>query len=147
GVATVFADLTTPRGTQQALGVPFPTATVFMARARVEAHPEIARHLAVAFVRALDYIHAHTAEEIAAIVPKEVRGKDEAAYLAALRESLPMFAGDGRMPADGAAFELSAMRKFDAKYEPVIVERTYTNAIVEDALARVHATSAARDPR
>ena len=75
---------------------PFPTATVFMARARVEAHPEIARHLAVAFVRALDYIHAHTAEEIAAIVPKEVRGKDEAAYLAALRESLPMFAGDGR---------------------------------------------------
>jgi NitT/TauT family transport system substrate-binding protein len=134
GVATVFADLTTPQGTREALGVPFPTTTVFMARERVQQHPEMARHLAVAFLRALDYIHGHSPEAIAALVPKEVRGKDEAKYLAALREALPMFAGDGHMPPAGAAFELEAMRKFDAKYQPVLAERTYTNSIVDAAL-------------
>jgi NitT/TauT family transport system substrate-binding protein len=147
GVASVFADLTTLEGTRAAFGVPFPTATVFMARERVQQHPEMAAHLATAFLRALQFMHAHSAEEIAAIVPKEVRGKDDAKYLAALREALPMFAGDGRMPPQGAAFELEALRKFDPKYAPVAAERTYTNAIVDAAQARLQATSTAGDSR
>jgi NitT/TauT family transport system substrate-binding protein len=109
-----------------------------MATERVKAHPEIARHLATAFVRALAYINTHSADEIAAIVPDEVKGKDREKYLRAMKEALPMFATDGRMPADGAAHELRVLAKFDAKLESVDVARTYTNAFVEEALKDLH---------
>ncbi|HEY2978688.1 MAG TPA: ABC transporter substrate-binding protein [Burkholderiaceae bacterium] len=138
GVASVFADLTTLEGTKKAFGVPFPSSTVFMATERVKQHPEIARHLARAFVRALHYINTHSADEIAAIVPDEVKGKDREKYLRAMKEALPMFATDGRMPADGAAHELRVLAKFDAKLESVDVARTYTNAFVEEALKDLH---------
>ena len=134
GVASVFADLTTLEGTKKAFGVPFPTSTVFMAAARIKERPEIPRHLAGAFVRALKYINTHTADEIAAIIPEEVKGKDHDKYMKAMKEALPMFANDGRMPADGAAYEFRVLAEFDAKYKGVDVQRTYTNAFVDEAL-------------
>ena len=134
GVATVFADLTTLEGTKKAFGVPFPSSTVFMATARVKERPEIARHLAKAFTRALHYMNTHSADEIAALVPKEVVGKDREKYMKAMKEALPMFANDGRMPADGAAFEFRTLAEFDPKFKSVQVERTYTNAFVDEAL-------------
>ncbi len=138
GVATVFADLTTPEGTRKAFGAPFPTTTVFMATERVKAHPEIARHLAGAFVRALKFIQTHTADEIAAIVPDEVSGKNRDKYLQVLKEALPMFGGDGCMPADGAQRELRALAEFNPKLNAVAARSTYTNVFVEDALSRLH---------
>ena len=134
GVATVFADLTTLEATKKAFGVPFPTSTVFMATARVKERPEIARHLAKAFTRALQYINTNTAEQIAAIVPEAVSGKDREKYMKALKEALPMFATDGLMPADGVAHELRVLAEFDSKFKSVDVKRTYTNAFVEEAL-------------
>jgi NitT/TauT family transport system substrate-binding protein len=133
GVASVLADLTTLEGTKKAFGVPFPSSTVFMATARIKERPDIARHLAKAFVRALGYINSHDVDEIAALIPEEVKGKDHDKYLKALKEALPMFANDGRMPADGAAFEYRVLREFEAKYEGVDVQRTYTNAFVDAA--------------
>ena len=134
GVASVFADLTTLEGTKKALGVPFPSSTVFMATARVKDRPDIARHLAKAFARALRYINTHSADEIAALVPEEVSGKDREKYMLAMKEALPMFATDGRMPADGAANELRVLAEFDPKFKSVDVQRTYTNAFVDEAL-------------
>jgi len=134
GVATVFADLTTVEGTKKHLGVLFPSATVYMTSERVASHPEIAQHLATAFVRALKWINSHTAEEIAAVIPVEISGKDRAAYLKVLKEEIPMFATDGRMPADGAEKEWRVLAEFNPKYKPVKVEQTYTNRFVDAAL-------------
>jgi NitT/TauT family transport system substrate-binding protein len=134
GVASVFADLTTLEGTKKAFGVPFPSSTVFMATARIKERPEVARHLARVFVQALRYINTHSADQIAAIVPDEVKGKDHEKYMKALKEALPMFATDGRMPADGAAFEFRTLAEFDPKFKPVDFQRTYTNVFVEEAL-------------
>lgn len=134
GVATVWADLTTLEGTKKVLGVAFPTTTVFMATERIRQRPDIASHLATAFVKALKYINTHDADEIARLVPAAVQGKDRAKYMAALKEALPMFANDGRMPADAAANELHVLAEFDAKYGPVDARRTYTNRFAQAAL-------------
>jgi NitT/TauT family transport system substrate-binding protein len=136
GVATVFADLTTVEGTKKHFGALFPSATVYMTSERVTSHPEIAQHLASAFVRTLKWINTHTAEEIAAVVPVEISGKDRAAYLRVLKQEIPMFATDGRMPADGAEKEWRVLSEFNPKYKPVKVEQTYTNRFVDEALRK-----------
>jgi len=85
-------------------------------------------------VRTLKWINSHTAEEIAAVIPVEISGKDRAAYLKVLKEEIPMFATDGRMPADGAEKEWRVLAEFNPKYKPVKVEQTYTNRFVDAAL-------------
>lgn len=136
GVANMFADLTTVDGTRAALGTAFPTSTVYMASDRIKAHPEIARLLARAFVRTLRYINTHSAEQIAALIPADVKGTDEAAYLAMLREQIGMFAADGHMPEDGARQEWRVLAAFDPEYATVNVEDTYTNRFVDEARTR-----------
>ena len=139
GLATEFADLTTPEGTSKHFGSLFPTATVYMRAERVQAHPEIAQHLATAFVRTLQWINAHSAEEIAAVVPPDFIGKDRAAYLKVLREEIPMFKTDGRMPEDGAEFECRVLSEANPKYKSVRVSDTYTNRFADAALETLHA--------
>jgi NitT/TauT family transport system substrate-binding protein len=136
GAATVFADLTTVEGTRSNLGALFPSSTVFMNRERVKQHPEIAQHLANAFVRTLKYINSHSAEEIAALIPSEVSGKDRNAYLAILKQEIPMFANDGRMPADGAQKELGVLSAFNPAFKTVRIDLTYTNEFVDAALKK-----------
>lgn len=134
GVATVFADLTTVDGTRRNFGALFPSSTIYMSTARVQAHPEIARHLAAAFVRTLRYINTHTPEQIMAIIPPEISGKDRVAYLNVLKQEIPMFANDGRMPQDGAAKEWRVLTAANPVYGSVKIDRTYTNVFVDEAL-------------
>ncbi len=136
GVATLFADLTSVEGTRKSLGSLLPTSTIYMASERVKARPDIAQHLANAFVRTLKFINSHTPEEVLAIIPPEIVGKDRAAYLAALTEEMPMFATDGRMPPEDAAKEWQVLSEFNPKFRAVKVEQTYNNAFVDEALRR-----------
>lgn len=136
GVATVFADLTTVEGTKKHFGTLFPTSTVFMKSDRVKSNPEIAQHLANAFVRTLKYINTHTPEEILAIIPVEISGKDRVTYMKVLKEAIPMFANDGTMPVDGADKEWRVLGEFNPKYKAVKLEQTYTNKFVNEALQK-----------
>jgi NitT/TauT family transport system substrate-binding protein len=134
GVASVFADLTTVEGTKKHFGALFPSSTVFMKSERVKSNPEIAQHLANAFVRTLKYINTHSPEEILALIPVEVSGTDRAAYLKVLKEEIPMFANDGRMPVDGAEKEWQVLSAFNPKLKNVQLDQTYTNGFVDAAL-------------
>jgi NitT/TauT family transport system substrate-binding protein len=136
GVATLFADLTTVEGTRKSLGGLLPTATIYMRSERVRADPAIAQHLADAFVRTLKFINTHTPEEVLAVIPVEVSGKDRAAYLRVLKEEIPMFATDGRMQPEDAAREWRVLSEFNPKFKAVKVEDTYTNRFVDEALRR-----------
>jgi NitT/TauT family transport system substrate-binding protein len=90
-------------------------------------------------VRTLAWINSHTPEEIAAVIPAEIGGKDRAAYLQVLKQEIPMFANDGRMPADGAEMEWRVLAEFNPKLAAVKVGDTYTNRFVEAALEKSRA--------
>ena len=77
-----------------------------------------------------------TPEQIAAVVPVTISGKDRAAYLKILKDQIPMYANDGVMPADGAEKEWQVLAEFNPKFRDVKVADTYTNAFVEKALQR-----------
>ncbi|MBS0514443.1 MAG: ABC transporter substrate-binding protein [Proteobacteria bacterium] len=136
--ASLFADLTTLEGTRKALGVPFPSNTIFMTSAKVKEKPEIAQHLANAFVRTLKFINTHTPEQIMEKIPADVRKQYGDDYLKVLKEQIPMFANDGRMPEDGALGEWRVLAEANPKYKTVDVKQTYTNAFVDKALKTQH---------
>lgn len=137
GAAFRLADMTAPAETRQAFGNLFPSTALYMRNDYVRANPETVRHLVRAFALALQFINTHSADEIAAKISPEVF-KRAGDFRFALERDKPMFATDGRTdPADSAAL-LQVMAALQPKYKAVALDRTYTNAFVEQALAAAH---------
>ncbi|SEB20437.1 ABC transporter substrate-binding protein [Variovorax sp. YR216] len=130
GDAKVLVDLRTEKDTTAALGGLYPAASFYVQNAWAESHKEQAAKLAHAFARTMEYIHTHSAEEIAEKVPRDYYGSDKALYVQALAASLPMFTADAKMPAGGPETVLKVL----ATYKPLIksknidLAKTYTNA-------------------
>jgi len=131
GDAKVLVDMRTLEGTRAALGGTYPAASLYVQDAWVASHKAQAAKLAHAFVRTMEFIHTHSAEEIADKMPADYQ-KDKALYVSALKASLPMYTADGRMPADGPATVLKVLASFNpsVKGKHVDLSRTYTNEFV-----------------
>ena len=100
----VLADLRDERGTMEAFGTPtYPGAVLYSDGDWLRANRDTAARLARAIVRTLNWMHTHSAQEIAAKTPKALRGEDDALFVEALTNSMSMFSTDGVMTADGAA--------------------------------------------
>ncbi len=130
GDAKVLVDLRTEEGTKAALGGLYPAASLYVQNAWAESHKEQASKLAQAFARTMAYIHTHTAEEIAELMPRDYYGSDKALYVAALKASLPMFTADARMPAGGPETVLKVLSTYKplVKSKNIDLSKTYTNA-------------------
>ena len=130
GDAKVLVDLRTEKDTVAALGGLYPAASFYVQNTWAESHKEQAAKLAHAFARTMEYIHTHSAEEIAEKMPRDYYGNDKALYVQALSASLPMFTADGKMPAGGPENVLKVL----ATYKPLIksknidLSKTYSNA-------------------
>nr|WP_321921714.1 ABC transporter substrate-binding protein [Paraburkholderia guartelaensis] len=131
GDAKVLVDMRTVEGTRDALGGTYPAASLYVQDAWAQSHKAQAVKLAHAFVRTMQFIHTHSAEEIAAQMPSDYQ-KDKALYVSALKASLPMYTADGKMPADGPATVLKVLSSFNpsVKGKHVDLSGTYTNEYV-----------------
>jgi NitT/TauT family transport system substrate-binding protein len=134
GDARILVDMRNVEGTRAALGGTYPASSLYVQSAWLDTHPREAAKLARAFVRTLQYLHTHSAEEIAARMPKNFIGNDKALYVSALKASLPMFTVDGRMPADGPRTVLKVLSGFNpsVKGRHVDLSRTFTNQFVDE---------------
>ncbi|GAB3628947.1 nitrate ABC transporter substrate-binding protein [Pandoraea terrae] len=132
GDARVLVDLSSVDGTKAALGGLYPAASLYVRRAWMEAHKAEAAKLARAFVRTLQFIHTHTAEDIAAKMPVDYYGGNKALYVQALKASLPMYSPDGKMPEGGPETVLKVLSGFNPniKGKHIDLSRTYTNEFV-----------------
>lgn len=130
GDAKVLVDLRTEKDTVAALGGLYPAASFYVQNAWAESHKEQAAKLAHAFARTMEYIHTHSAEDIAEKMPRDYYGSDKALYVQALAASLPMFTADAKMPAGGPENVLKVL----STYKPLIksknidLSKTYSNA-------------------
>ena len=90
GDAKVLVDLRTLEGTRAALGGTYPAASLYVQSAWADSHKDQATKLAHAFAKTMQFIHTHSADEIAAKMPADYQ-KDKALYVSALKASLPMY--------------------------------------------------------
>ncbi|MFL9865630.1 ABC transporter substrate-binding protein [Paraburkholderia fungorum] len=128
GDAKVLVDMRSVEGTKAALGGTYPASSLYVQAAWADSHKAEAAKLAHAFVRTMQFIHTHSAEEIAAKMPDDYQ-KDKPLYVSALKASLPMFTKDGKMPADGPETVLKVLSAFNpsVKGKHIELAKTYTN--------------------
>jgi NitT/TauT family transport system substrate-binding protein len=128
--AVILADARTADGLEQCTGSREHAGAVLFSTAEwLDRNPTTARRLARAIQQSLQWIHAHTAEEIARQVPAAFHGGDLEGYVQALRSSREMYSLDGRMKHEAAS---SVYRMLAASVESVRVaqfnlSKTYTN--------------------
>lgn len=99
----ILADTRTAEGLKKIFGVEDYPASCLLARGEwLRSNPDAAKKMTRAVLKALAWIHNHSAEEIFAQVPAEFRTGDRAAEIEAIRVAKPMYSIDGKISPESA---------------------------------------------
>ncbi|MFL5656290.1 MAG: ABC transporter substrate-binding protein [Ktedonobacteraceae bacterium] len=135
GVGKVLVDLRSPQSTQAALGGPYPFISLFMNNSYVNSHTAVVQKLVNAYVKTLKWMHTHTAEQIADMMPADYYAGNKALYVTALQNQMAIFSPDGLMPAGAPQSVLST--EYQSNLIPqgkqIDLSTTYTNTFVSKA--------------
>jgi len=129
----ILSDTRTQKDTLAVFGGEYPGGALYSTAAWMAGHEKEAEALTRAMLNTLDWIHSHSAEEIMAKMPPELVGKDQALYLAALKNTIPMFSETGRMDPKGAEAVLAVFSEGSPEVAKANIDlsKTYTNKLVE----------------
>jgi NitT/TauT family transport system substrate-binding protein len=134
----ILSDTRTQKDTLAVFGGEYPGGALYTRTGWIAGHEAEVQALTEAIVATLRWIHAHTPEEIIAQMPAELVGPDKELYLAALKNTIPMYSETGSMDPKGAqavldVFSQSVPEIANAKID---LSKTYTNKYVEQANAK-----------
>ena len=130
----ILSDTRTQKDTLAVFGGEYPGGALYTKAEWIAAHPKEAQAMTNAIVATLKWIRTHSAEEITDKMPPEFT-KNKALYIAALKNTMPMYSKDGMMDPKGAQAVLDVF----AQSSPAIAKAhidlsmTYTNKFVEQA--------------
>jgi NitT/TauT family transport system substrate-binding protein len=131
----ILSDTRTGKDTLEVFGGEYPGGALYSTAAWVAGHDEEVQALTGAILNTLAWIHGHSAEEIMAKMPPEIVGKNTELYLAALKNTLPMYSESGKMDPKGADAVLAVFSTGSPEVAKanIDVTRTYTNQFVDRA--------------
>ncbi|WP_181803140.1 ABC transporter substrate-binding protein [Streptomyces shenzhenensis] len=131
----VLVDMRTPEGSQEALGGPYPSSSLYMQTDWVNGHKDTVQKMVNAFVKTLKWMSTHSAAEIAAKMPADYAQGDKALYTQSIESTLPMFTKDGVMPENGPETVEKVLKAFNTNIQNADVDlgKTYTTEFVEAA--------------
>ena len=131
----ILSDTRSQKDTLAVFGGEYPGGALYT-RADWIAKNEVAtQKMTNAIVATLKWIHSHTPEEIMAKMPDELIGPDKALYLAALKNTIPMYSQTGLMDPKGAQAVLAVFSQSVPEIAKANIDlsKTYTNRFVEAA--------------
>jgi NitT/TauT family transport system substrate-binding protein len=131
----ILSDTRTEKDNQAVFGGDYPGGSLYSTTAWVAAHEKEVQALTNAIVNTLKWIHSHSPEDIMAKMPAELVGRDKALYLAALKNTIPMYSETGRMDPKGADAVLAVFSESSPEVAKanIDVTKTYTNKYVDQA--------------
>ncbi len=131
----ILNDTRTQKDTLDVFGGEYPGGALYTRVDWIASHEKETQALTNAIVATLKWIHSHTPEEIMAKMPDELVGPDKALYLAALKNTLPMYSTTGRMDPKGAQAVLAVFSQSVPEIAKANIDlsKTYTNKYVEQA--------------
>jgi len=131
----ILSDTRTQKDTIDIFGGDYPGGALYSTAAWVASHEKDAQALTTAIVNTLAWIHSHSPEDIMAKMPPEVVGKNKELYLAALKNTIPMYSETGKMDPKGADAVLAVFSASSPEIAKanIDVTKTYTNKYVDQA--------------
>jgi sulfonate transport system substrate-binding protein len=131
----ILSDTRTAKDTFDVFGGEYPGGALYSTAAWVAGHDKEVQALTDAMLGTLAWIHAHSAEEIMAKMPPEMVGKNTTLYLAALKNTIPMYSETGKMDPKGANAVLAMFSESSPEVAKanIDVTKTYTNQFVDRA--------------
>jgi NitT/TauT family transport system substrate-binding protein len=131
----ILSDTRTQKDTLAVFGGEYPGGALYTKSAWIAAHPKETQALASAIVATLKWIHSHTPEEIMAKMPENLVGPNKELYLAALKNTIPMYSTTGGMDPKGAQAVLDVFSQSSpaVKNAHIDLSKTYTNKFVDQA--------------
>ncbi len=131
----ILSDTRTQKDTLAVFGGEYPGGALYTKADWIAGHQKEVQGMTTAIVATLKWIHSHTPEEIMAKMPPEMVGKDKDLYLAALKNTIPMYSESGKMDPKGAAAVLAVFSQSspDVAKANIDLSKTYTNKFVDRA--------------
>ncbi len=131
----ILSDTRTQHDTLEEFGGEYPGGALYTRADWIVAHQKETQALTNAILATLKWIHSHTPEDIMAKMPPELVGADKALYLAALKNTIPMYSLTGKMDPKGAqaVLDVFSQSSQEVKNAKIDLSKTYTNAFIEKA--------------
>jgi NitT/TauT family transport system substrate-binding protein len=131
----ILSDTRTQNDTLDVFGGEYPGGALYSTASWVASHEKEAQALTNAILGTLDWIHAHSAEEFMEKMPPEMVGRNKDQYLAALKNTIPMYSQTGKMDPKGADAVLAvfSVGSSEVAKANIDVGKTWTNKFVEQA--------------
>ena len=131
----ILSDTRTQKDNQAVFGGDYPGGALYTTTAWIASHEKEVQALTNAIVNTLKWIHSHTPQEIMDKMPAEMVGKDKTLYLAALKNTIPMYSETGLMDPKGAEAVLAVFSESSPEVAKanIDVTKTYTNKYVDQA--------------
>jgi sulfonate transport system substrate-binding protein len=131
----ILSDTRTQTDTLDVFGGEYPGGALYSTASWVASHEKETQALTNAILGTLDWIHAHSAEEIMEKMPPEMVGKNKDQYLAALKNTIPMYSQNGKMDPKGADAVLAvfSVGSPEVARANIDVSKTWTNRFVDAA--------------
>ena len=135
----ILSDTRTQADTLAVFGGEYPGGALYTRGDWIAKHEKETQALTDAILATLKWIHSHTAEEIMVKMPEDLVGPDKALYLAALKNTIPMYSTTGRMDPKGAQAVLSVFSQSspDVAKAKIDLAKTYTNKFVEQSAQKL----------
>ncbi|MGN1288022.1 MAG: ABC transporter substrate-binding protein [Bradyrhizobium sp.] len=129
----ILSDTRTQHDTLAVFGGEYPGGALYSTTAWVNGHDKEVQALTNAIMATLAWIHSHSAEDIMAKMPEDLVGKNKEQYLAALKNTIPMYSETGKMDPKGAEAVLAVFSEGspDVAKAGIDVTKTYTNKFVD----------------
>jgi NitT/TauT family transport system substrate-binding protein len=138
GDILAVADTRTAEGMKKYYGGEYAASCIYSTKEFVDKNPGTVQAVARAMVRALQFAHKSSVDEILAAVPPEYYAGDKDTYKAALAKSIEGYSPDGRFSLAGAQNVYKVLKLFEPSVmsSTVDVAKTFDNRFVEAAAKR-----------
>src|SRR5437773_10970273 len=130
-----LSDTRTQKDTLDVFGGEYPGGALYTRADWIARNEATVQKLTNAILGTLKWIHAHSPEEIMAKMPEDLVGPDKALYVAALKNTIPMYSQTGLMDPKGAQAVLAVFSQSVPEIAKANIDlsKTYTNRFVEAA--------------
>jgi NitT/TauT family transport system substrate-binding protein len=126
GDTVTLADTRNEKSSMDIFGGQDPGGVVYLKTDFVKQNPVTVQKLTNAFYKALKWLQTAAPEQIADTVPQDYLLGDKALYLAAVRNSKPIYSVDGVIPKSGMSNALNILVRFSPEMKGVNIDLAKT---------------------